>query len=275
LDDILKLISQAWLGPEKAVLIHVPTFPRYELEANFVGAKRVFVESQTPWQIDISAIENTLNQHAIDVAYLCTPNNPTGALISTADIERLASAHPNTTFVVDEALADPVEHGAMPFVNRYANIVVLRTFSKYFGLAGLRVGYAVGQPNTMASLTSVRPPFNVSGFSAKIAMAALENEAFLDASRSAFKEERSYVSSHLEAFPAITIRGSCSNMMIFSLTGVTASEFVDGLAGQGILVVDATSFRGLEDVPSIRISLRTRPENTKLIDAISNTLPRA
>lgn len=270
LDDVLKLISQAWLGPRKAVLIHIPTFPRYELEAQIVGATPVFVRSSTPWAINCDAIANAIDDQPIAVAYLCTPNNPTGAVISNSEIEELAARNPLTTFVVDEALADPSDAGAIPLIRRYANIVVLRTFSKYFGLAGLRVGYAAGQPDVMASLTAVRPPFNVSGLSAKMAISALRNDTFLEASRRAFKQERAYVIAQLAKFPSVQLRGFCSNMLIVSIEDWTAAEFVDTLAAQGIVVVDATSFRGLEGVPSVRISLRNRSDNARLIEAIAN-----
>lgn len=274
LDDVLKLISQAWLGPSKTVLIHVPTFPRYELEARIVGARMAFVDSEEPWRIDVSRLDQTLREQPIDVAYLCSPNNPTGARITVEAIEHLAAAYRSTIFVVDEALVDPAQSGAMPLVKDHANIAVLRTFSKYFGLAGLRVGYAVGQPDIIASLTAVRPPFNVSGFSSRIAMSALQNDAFLEASRRAFAEERAFVSNALEAFPALCVRGACSNMMLISLSNMRAGEFVGALAQRGVIVVDATSFRGLEKFPSIRVSLRTRPENTRLIATIADVLPQ-
>lgn len=269
LDDVLKLISQAWLGPAKTALIHVPTFPRYELEARIVGARQVFVSASEPWHIDMAGIEAALAAEPVDVAYLCTPNNPTGARISNADIARLADAFPGTRFVVDEALSDPAQPGAMPLVAAHENIVVLRTFSKYFGLAGLRVGYAAGQPRTLASLKTVRPPFNVSGFSARIALATLKNDDFLSTSRQAFASERAFVTSGIEALPGLTLRGACSNTVFVTLEGIPLPELITGLAREGIIVVDATSFRGLEDTPSLRLSLRTRKENTRLLEALS------
>lgn len=275
LDDVLKLISQAWLGPSRTVLIHVPTFPRYELEARIVNAKPIYVASDPPWRIDIERISDAVRANTVDVAYLCTPNNPTGARIGIDDVEGLATSFPETRFVVDEALADPTLPGAMPLVGKYKNVVVLRTFSKYLGLAGLRVGYAVGHPESLSSLTSVRPPFNVSGFSAKIAKAALENDDFLSSSRLAFKAERDFMTAEIGKIAGLAVRGSCSNMMFISISATPISRLVGDLARRGIIVVDATSFRGLENTPSLRISLRTRPENARLLKALRSPMSPA
>lgn len=272
LDDVLKLLLQAWTREGDRVLIHIPTFPRYELEAGLRGAKPVLVTSDPPWSISIDAIRKALRQNDIALAFLCTPNNPTGAVIAVDPIAALATEFPHTRFAVDEALINPFESGAMPLVKSHANIAVLRTFSKYFGLAGYRVGYAVANPARLKSLEVVRPPFNVALASAAAAEAVLDDHAFVDKTRQIFTDEVAYFRASLEKLSGCTVRGLYSNMVLIDLAGLTAASFVEALAKRAILVADGRSFHGLEDTQTVRISLRERAANERLLSAMREVL---
>ena len=268
LDDVIKLVLQAWTSEGDKVLVHIPTFPRYELEARLRGCEVVGVESEIPQRIAVDRMEQALAAGGVALAFICTPNNPTGATVANAEIERLAKAYPATIFVVDEALIYPMEQGAIPLCNTLPNLCVMRTFSKYFGLAGLRIGYAVADARLVEVAEIGRPPFNMAAAAMHAATAALADETFLPSCKAFFSEEAAHFRERLAAFPQISICGSNANMLLLDLGDRNASEVTDRLARKGIVVADAGSFRGLEQHNMLRVSLRGRKDNLKLIAAL-------
>jgi len=266
LDDVIKLLVHGWTAPGDRVLIHIPTFPRYELEAAGRGAIPELVRFDPPWIIKTKVIRETLRRGPIRLAFLCTPNNPTGEVFDDAFIAAVAEEFPKTIFVVDEALIDPAKDGAIPLVTKNENLCVLRTFSKYFGLAGLRVGYAVAPPALIGKIEVLRPPFNVSLPAAAAGEAAIGDTAYLDRSRRIFSEEMEFFRKRMKAHEIV---GSRANMLLLRLNGIGSAELCEKLARGGLLVADGRSFRGLEDHDTVRISLRERAANERLIGALS------
>jgi histidinol-phosphate/aromatic aminotransferase/cobyric acid decarboxylase-like protein len=180
LDDVIKPLIHSWTTEGDAVLIHLPTFPRYELEAGIRGCRVLAVKSDPPNLIDVKALRAALRQEPIALAFLCSPNNPTGAQIAVPDIDEMSAAHEETIFIVDEALINPGEAGASPLARKRRNVVVLRTFSKYLGLAGLRIGYAIADPHLVRIAEVGRPPFNVASPSVAAAAAVLDDPDFIN-----------------------------------------------------------------------------------------------
>ncbi len=268
LDDVIKLLLQAWTSSGDKVLIHIPTFPRYELEARLRGCDVVAVANDRPETIGIANLERELGRGDVALSFICTPNNPTGATVDNTDIARLADAYPATLFVIDEALIYPLEQGAIPLCADRPNLCVLRTFSKYFGLAGLRVGYAIASSELVRIAEVGRPPFNMSEAAVQAAVAALADRHFLPDCKATFQKETSYFRERLATVSDITVKGGNANMLLLDLAGRDASKTAETLAAMGIVVADATSFHGLEHHPFLRISLRGREDNLKLIAAL-------
>jgi histidinol-phosphate aminotransferase len=268
LDDVIKLLVHAWTVEGSAVLVHLPTFPRYELEAQLRGCRVITVESPTPERTDLAGLDTALARDPIALAFICSPNNPTGETFAVSAIDDLAIRHAETLFVVDEALINPTEDGAIALPKRRRNVAVLRTFSKYFGLAGLRIGYAVADPRLIAVAEVGRPPFNIATPSVEAAVAALADDAFLARCKATFAAERAFFVEAVGKVPGITIRGSNANMILLDLATQAPAQAADALAARGVIVADATSFRGLEQHRSLRVSLRGRADNEKLVAAI-------
>jgi len=268
LDDVIKLVLHAWTSEGDRVLVHVPTFPRYELEAQFHGCNVVAARSDPPWTIDIAAVRSVLAEQAVDVAFLCTPNNPTGATITTEDIAAFARRFRDTIFVVDEALGDPRDQGATALARTEPNVVALRTFSKAFGLAGLRIGYAMGPAALLALVELARPPFNVAVPAEAAAVAALDDDAFLARSYETFHTEASRFAAALERMPRFALRGQLANLALIEDLSGKAAACVDALAAKGLLVADAGCFGGLDGRSMIRASLRDPAANARLLDAL-------
>ncbi|EKF39984.1 histidinol phosphate aminotransferase apoenzyme [Nitratireductor indicus C115] len=268
LDDVIKLLLQAWTSSGDKVLVHIPTFPRYELEARLRGCRVIAVASDRPEVIGIANLERELAQGDVALSFICTPNNPTGATVDNADIARLAQAYPSTLFVIDEALIYPLEEGAIPLCADHPNLCVLRTFSKYFGLAGLRIGYAIASSELVRIAEVGRPPFNMSEAAVQAAVAALADRQFLPDCKATFQKETRYFRERLAAVSDIGVKGTNANMLLLDLAGRDASKTAETLAAMGIVVADATSFHGLEHHPFLRVSLRSREDNLKLIAAL-------
>jgi histidinol-phosphate aminotransferase len=271
LDEVIKLLVHAWTNPGDRVLVHVPTFPRYELELRAHGAHLVFVTSPTPWETDCSAIGKTLRARRVTTAFLCTPNNPTAARIDIGSVEELASEFPHVQFIVDEAMIYPTQQGAVPLVGRFSNMAVLRTFSKYFGLAGLRIGYVVADPARISLVETIRPPFNVSQVGIAAAVAALEEDQdFLRESHDAIAAELEFVVSSLRSMmPSWVLHHGESNMIMVETPGVSSTAMAGELLRRGVRVVDGRTFRGLETTDSLRVSLGDRTANSRFLGALA------
>lgn len=268
LDDVIKLLLNAWTAEGDAVLVHLPTFPRYELEARLRGCEVVAVVGDPPWFVDAAGMERALAARPIALAFLCTPNNPTGESIPGDVVAGLAHAFPSTQFVVDEALLNPLEAGVWPHVRGLANVALLRTFSKYYGLAGFRVGYAIGSAERVATAEVGRPPFNVALPSEAAAMAVLHDFAFLRACFARFRDEAAYAQERLARLPAFRVRGRHANMLLIEVPGWPIAPLQQALEARGILVADAACFGGLGDRAAFRVSLRDRAANERLLDAL-------
>jgi len=267
LDDVIKLIIHAWTSVGDTVLLHLPTFPRYELEASLRGCKVVCVEGEAPEKTDLAGMHAALRGGEVAMTFVCSPNNPTGEKIPQEAVAALARDAGQGLVIVDEALLDPAQEGAVPLLARHPNLVVLRTFSKYFGLAGFRVGYAIAQPGLVRAAEVGRPPFNLARASVAAARAVLDDTTFLDRCRATFAEERAWFAQAVADIAGVRIRGSNANMILLDVD-MAPGEAAQRLAAQGIVVADASSFRGMERHRALRVSLRGRADNNKLLAAI-------
>ena len=228
------------------------------------------VQGEVATQFDAERYERALQKDDISVAFICTPNNPTGEIIPVEVIEHLAGAYPDTIFVVDEALINPIKEGAVGLVDRFDNVAILRTFSKFFGLAGMRVGYAIANQKLIDIANIGRPPFNVSLPAAVAAIAALQDENFLRQCSEKFLEESTYFRAQLSSHPSVRVVGCHGNMMLLELASCSSAEVASMLASQGIVVADATSFDGLQNTATLRVSLKGREQNERLIASLRN-----
>jgi histidinol-phosphate aminotransferase len=268
LDDVIKLLIHAWTAPGDKILIHLPTFPRYALEAQLNGCEVIGVKGEASQQFDADRYAEALRRNRMSMAFMCSPNNPTGELIDTGIIEKMVQSFPQTIFVVDEALINPKKEGCLRLPDKFNNVAVMRTFSKFFGLAGMRIGFVVANEKIIETAEKMRPPFNVSRPAAAAAVAALEDGEFIEKCDRFFREESSYFRERICEKSDIGVLGSHGNMMLLELKSQSSSQAAAKIASQGVVVVDATSFDGLQETATLRVSLRSREENERLISAL-------
>jgi len=249
-DEALDRIYRAYAGPDRPVLLPEPTFDMLERFAALAGAPLVRV----PWLTDAFPLEETLarldNRTAIIV--IVSPNNPTGGVASVDDVRRIAAAAPQSLLLVDQAYIEYADEDIGPAVLDLANVVVVRTMSKAWGLAGCRVGYAVGSSDVIAVVRAAGAPYPVAGPSLALALSQVRRgDAAFRAHVTQVRAERAGLRRLLCAH-GVDARASQANF-VYADFGRRAAFVRDGLGARGILVRDFPGRAGLET--SLRITL--------------------
>ncbi len=274
LDEVLKLIAQTFIEAGDEAIIPVPTFPRYQLEVEIMGARSVLVPLTTNFDLPVAEVLSRVSPRT-KLIMLCSPNNPTGVPIAREAIqELLALGSDGPLVVVDEAMIFPTQTGVMDLAPTHPNLMVLRTFSKYFGLAGARVGYAVGDAELLRYMEVIRPPFNVNLLGEAAALGALADPDFLDRVWDQMKGQREMLLEALSHISGVRMWPSETGVLTFDVggTGRTGPAVTEALAGRGVVVVDCRSYAGLEGRDVIRISIGSETQNRRFIEALQDAL---
>lgn len=238
-DELLNLAAQAFAGPGDEVIYVRYGFSVYDIAARRCGATPV-IAPDADYGSDVDALLALVNEKTRAV-FIANPNNPTGSFLPRGEIARLHAALPgDVLFVLDQAYAEYLrpedDDGGMELAAAHENVLVTRTFSKIYGLAGQRIGWATGAPELVAMLNRIRLPFNVSNSGQAMAIAALDNQDFVVASRDHNLAERA---RFVDAIAAMSNHGlrplpSEANFVLILFEGaLTAEAAQEGLAGRG------------------------------------------
>lgn len=263
--ELLWLLALAFLRVGDRVLIIGPTFGEYGRAAALMGALVTAwtAEPERAFAVDPVQVGQRLQELAPRLVFMCNPNNPTGTVVTPETISTWAEAHPRTLFVVDEAYLAfaPGQRSALGVA--LDNVLVLRSMTKDYALAGLRLGYAVGHASVIAALAGVRPAWNVNALAQAAGMAALSDEAHLRESLEALGRAKCELVASLEDLGLAPLP-SAVHFFLVHVGGGRA--FRQALLQRGILVRDCDSF-GLPAY--VRIATRRPEENAQLLAAIS------
>jgi histidinol-phosphate aminotransferase len=239
-EQLIEIIMQATLTDEDQILISSPTFPLYAIFATAIGAEIIDVPRRPDMMLDIEATVDALARIP-KILFLCNPNNPTGTAIAAADFERIArAANPATLIVVDEAYYEYTDKNAFPDSIAILSAlkkphIVLRTFSKAYGLAGLRLGYGIASSGPLAELIGrIRPQFSVNSLAQAAAFAAWEDRAYLDEVVQSTVEGRRVLENALRTLGLAPFRSE-ANFLFYEATGLGANS-VDQLLAEGVIV---------------------------------------
>lgn len=270
-DEVLDLIAKAYLPAGSAAMVPVPTYAMYGVRTSQRAARIVSVPRlgrDHGYQLDIPAMLDELPN--VQVVWLCSPNNPTGTLEPIDQLDQViqaASALPQRPLVVvDEAYFEFTGQTLIGLRSRYSNLVVVRTLSKAFGLAGLRVGFGVADRSVIERLERVRPPGSVSTISAHVAARALRSPQYALDNVAALAAEREWLASGL-ATRGWQPAPSTTNFLLVTIGDHDAAErAADGLLHAGIVprtFGPANPLRG-----NLRLTVRARQENERLLEAV-------
>lgn len=241
-DELLNLAAQGYAGPGDEVIYVRYGFSVYDIAARRCGATPV-VAPDADYGTDVDALLALVTDRT-RVVFVANPNNPTGSYMAKGEIARLHAALPSDVLLVlDQAYGEYVaaedEDGAMALAAAHDNVLVTRTFSKIFGLAGERIGWGTGAPGIVATLNRIRGPFNVSSTGQAMALAALGDPAFVEASRVHNRDERARFVEKLEALGNHGLRPlpSQANFVLILFEGALTAEIAfEGLADRGYIV---------------------------------------
>jgi histidinol-phosphate aminotransferase len=272
-DEVIGMLSRALLGPGDQAIMPRPSFLMYEITVRSVGAQPVFVPLDDALAIDLDAIRHRVTSRT-RLIFLCNPNNPTGTIITTSALTEFLNSLPaGVTVVIDEAYIEFVRDsncaGGRDFFQSGFPVVTLRTFSKIYGLAGLRIGYGL-MPSELANiLHRIRQPFNAGTLAQVGAAAALEDEAYLRESVTLVHSGLDYL---FDALSRLGIRCFSTQANFFLIDVQKDADTVfERMLAEGVIV---RSMRSYGYPNYIRISVGLPQENKRFVAALANVLKR-
>ncbi len=266
--ELIRLAALAYFGRGDIVLIIEPTFGEYEVACQVSGAS-IIKQRRAPksFQLDIKETIKLINRHRPKGIFIDNPNNPTGQYLSQKEFERLLDAAKDSLVVLDEAYITFVDNVWSSLdMTRGNNLLILRSMTKDYALAGLRLGYGVAGKEVISSLRRICPPWNVNAVAQQAGLVAVVAEGYLRRCQLKLKPAKSYLVAELSRLGLSPVPSAAN----FLLVGVdSAPRFRRELLQRRVLVRDCTSF-GLPGY--VRISPRTLPECRKLVRAIEEVM---
>lgn len=270
-DELIVLALRAFVDPGDEVVVASPTFLIYELQARSCGASVVVVPLKQ-YRYDLPAMQAAISPHT-KLVFIANPDNPTGTYVTRRELAAfLRGLPPEPIVMLDEAYYEFVQARDYPQTLAYVSdrpVIVTRSFSKAYGLAGLRVGYGVGQPSLIAAMDAVREPFNVNSLAQAAAAAALDDTAFLARTRRMTEEGRRYLTASLDRLRLRHVP-SVTNFLLIEL-GPRAAEVAQALLARGVIVREMS---GWKLSGCIRVTIGTMAENRRFVAAMRQCLAR-
>jgi histidinol-phosphate aminotransferase len=253
-------------------VIPEPTFTLYALLTMVLGGEPVRVPLTADLQYDPEAIARARRQAGAALTVVCSPNNPTGGVLTAVEVRRLCEDGDGLV-VIDEAYHEFAGDSMAPLLESHPNLVVLRTFSKAMGLAGLRVGYLLASPELVREINKGRLPYNLNFFSQMAALAALEAYAELADRVRQLTEERERMLALVKDLPGVRAYPSRANFFLIELREADPKAVFEGLYRRGVLVRDVTAYPMLSRC--LRISVGSPEENDAFLRALGSALGEA
>ena len=259
-DELIDIILRLFIQPGDKVINCPPTFGMYPFSTDVCGGKVVSIPRKPDFSIDTSAARKAIDKGA-KVIFIASPNNPSGNLTSEAVILELLQGA--AVIVIDEAYYEFSGTTVAPLVQKYSNLIVLRTFSKWAGLAGLRVGYGIFPANLVEYLMKIKQPYNVNAAAQVAALESLRDLNYLRGTIKAIVRERERLMSELVKFDRLKVYTSEANFILCRVLKGSAEVIYEGLQKKGIFI-------RYFDTPQLKDCLRIsvgKPEQTDILIA--------
>jgi threonine-phosphate decarboxylase len=269
--ELIYLVARV-LKPRRGLSV-TPAFSEYEHALNVAGVPLAF---HATTEVHDFALHDTLKPEAGDLIFLAHPASPSGALLdrnlfldAAARLEALGAY-----LLLDEAFIDFVEEASYKsHLSRFPRLLILRSFTKFFGIPGLRLGFLLGAPELLAHISEAQEPWSVNTMAQVMGRACLEERDYMAQTRTLIVEERKFLLEALAELPGLTLFPSAVNYLLIKLNrpGVTAASLQQQMLRHRIVIRDASNFRGL-DARFFRIAVRSRQENERLLKALKECL---
>jgi histidinol-phosphate aminotransferase len=268
-NDILQLLFACVLDKGRSVVISKPTFTLYTLLAQAVGAVVHDVPMLPGFRFDTEAIVQAAGRHTASMTVLCSPNNPTGTQLAAAEIERILDGTGGLV-VVDEAYVQFAPYSVAGLLERHPRLVVLQTFSKAMGAAGLRFGYGLMAPSIAGRLNRVKLPYAVNTFTLIAAGVLMRRWVEVRGWIGTLNAERERVRAALATMPGITVYPSAANFLLLESQVMPPSQIFEWLCADGILIRDVSGIPLL--ARALRVSIGTPEENNEFLGSMRRAL---
>ena len=277
--ELMYLFAEVFMRKGDIAVIPAPTFGEYESAIRKTGETPKFVKLNGKFNVESGVF--TREMAGAKIVFLCNPNNPTSLLIPNETLTEIIeqALKQDTLVFLDEDFLEFVENEkALSMINRiksYPNLFILRSFTKIFGLTGLRVGYGIASEEITNALLCTKIPWNVNCLAQAAAVAALKDQEHLRVTRDLIKKEKTWLQTELNGFKSFKVYSPDANFFFIDIrkSGLTATELTGKLLRQGILIRDCTSFRGIDEY-FIRVAVKTHVENERLIEALKQIVNR-
>ncbi|HEX3777228.1 MAG TPA: histidinol-phosphate transaminase [Polyangiaceae bacterium] len=268
--ELIDVVIRTFVGPGEEVLLSVPTFSMYEARTRTVGGIPVLVPMTEDHDHDLGGLIRGVTERT-KVIFLCTPNNPTGGRISEADMKRLLRLGLPT--VIDEAYHEFGEGESFSrLLEEFPNAIIMRTFSKAFGLAGIRLGYALAHPAVVRLLSRVKVPWNIPAITLAAASAALDDAAEFDARIAELRTSRDELIQRLCRIDGLVPTPSEGNFVLIdvSATGQSAERLVEAMLKDGVLIRSLSVHHARRSY--VRVTVGTPEQNARCVAAFERVL---
>ena len=268
-NELIELLARAYLGPESSVVVSDQSFLIYRLVAAAFEASCVMVPMKS-FTHDLSGMLGVITDET-KLVFISNPNNPTGTMVKPSALDRFMAQIPkNVVVVLDEAYIELVPPSHRPHSLRYLSperpVYILRTFSKAYGLAGLRIGYAMGSRCGIELLHRIRQPFNVNAMGQAAALAALEDEKHLGQTFDMVKEGQQFLTEGLAAM-GLDVVPSVTNFLLIKVG--RGKKIVQALLQKGIIVRPMDAY----ELPAyVRVTIGTQRQNERFLSSLNEVL---
>ncbi len=266
-NQLLQTLLSATVNNEKSVLYCPPTFSLFELFPVIYEARLIPVYQPPANEFLLNNVLQEIETKDPELILLCSPNNPTGSVIELAAIEQICR-RANGLVLVDEAYGEFAEQTAISMIREYPHVLVSRTFSKAFSLAGLRFGYFIGDKKIIEQLAKANLPYNVNLFTELVVANLLDDLSLMHSRVNYLKEQRNLLLNRLYELNGVIPYNSSANFILFKVDN--SKQIAEKLKAQGVLVRDVSSYPLLEN--HLRVTVGSQEENELFLQALKNSL---
>jgi threonine-phosphate decarboxylase len=276
--ELIYLFNEVFLEDGYEAVIPVPTFSEYKAAIERFGGNMTLIkcDSANNFKLNLEELKKSVTKKT-RIIFLCNPNSPAGWLYEKGDILQIIkfAADENVLVFVDEDYIDFVDdskrYSMAEYVNDYTNLFVLRSLTKFFGLAGVRIGFGVGSPDLVNVLKRVIMPWSVNSLAMFAAAEAVKDIEFIKKSRLLILNSKRQMLEMLKTIPWLKVYPSETNFLLIEIIrkDLTSTQLAEGLAKKGLLIRDCKDFDGLNN-RFFRVAVRRPEENRKLVEQIKS-----
>jgi threonine-phosphate decarboxylase len=276
--ELIYLFNEVFLENGYAAVIPVPTFSEYKAAIERFGGNMMFIKCDPAnnFRLNLQELEKAITKKT-RIIFLCNPNSPTGWLYEKGDILRIIklAAENDVLVFVDEDYIDFVDDGKRysmaKYVNEHDNLFVLRSLTKFFGLAGVRIGFGIGSPELVKILKRVIMPWSVNSLAMFATAEAVKDTDFIKRTRLLVSKSRREMQEMFKPITWLKVYPSETNFLLIEIIhgNLTSTQLAEGLAKKGLLIRDCKDFDGLNN-RFFRVTVRRPEENRKLVEQIKS-----